>query len=70
MGQSTNPYLYETLKAMVGQPVAVQLSAMQVQQGILRAVLPDHIVLLVCQVPFFIRMDEIVWVTVLSARKK
>lgn len=66
--QVANPFLYETLKSMIGQQVAIQVTGMQVKQGVLRSVLPDHIVLMVFQTPFFIRMDEIVWATVLMSR--
>lgn len=68
IGSMSNPYLYETVKMMVGQSVAVQ-TVKNVQQGILTSVFPDHIVVEVCNVPFFIRMEEIVWVTLLMRRK-
>lgn len=68
IGSMSNPYLYETVKMMVGQSVAVQ-TVKNVQQGMLTSVLPDHIVVEVCHVPFFIRMEEIVWVTLLMKRK-
>lgn len=68
MGSISNPYLYETIKMLVGQPIVVQ-TVKNVQQGILTSVLPDHIVVEVCQVPFFIRIEEIVWVTLAMRRK-
>ena len=68
MGNVSNPYLYETVRMMVGQSVAVQ-TVKNVQQGILTSVLPDHIVVEVCHTPFFIRMEEIVWITLALRRK-
>lgn len=68
MGNVSNPYLYETVRMMVGQSVVVQ-TVKNVQQGILTSVLPDHIVVEVCQTPFFIRMEEIVWITLALRRK-
>ncbi len=60
--QISNPYLYETVKGLIGQQIAVQ-TGKNIQHGVLTAVLPDHIVIEICQTPFFIRMDEIVWIT-------
>lgn len=68
MGSVSNPYLYETVRMMVGQSVVVQ-TVKNVQQGVLTSVLPDHIVVEVCQTPFFIRMEEIVWITLALRRK-
>ena len=68
MGNVSNPYLYETVRMMVGQSVVVQ-TVKNVQQGVLTSVLPDHIVVEVCQTPFFIRMEEIVWITLALRRK-
>lgn len=67
-GNVTSPYLYETLQGLIGQMIAVQQTGNHVQQGILTGVLPDHLVLDVCRIPFFIRMDQVVWVT--PARQK
>ena len=60
--QMSNPYLFETVKGLVGQRIVVQ-TGKNIQHGLLASVLPDHIVLEICQTPFFIRMDEIVWIT-------
>ncbi len=59
----TSPYYYETVKGFVGEYVAVQTTAKTLHQGYLTHVYPDHIVLDICRVPFFIRTDEIVWIT-------
>ncbi len=60
--QMSNPYLFETARGLIGQDIVVQ-TGNHIQQGLLTAVLPDHIVVEICQTPFFIRMDEIVWIT-------
>ena len=62
MESLSNPYLYETLKMMISQMIVVQTEKMT-EQGILTSVLSDHIVIEVYRTPFFIRMDEILWVT-------
>lgn len=61
-GRLSNPYLYETLKLMISQKIVVQTEK-SIQQGILTTVLPDHIVIEIDLTPFFIRMEEIIWVT-------
>ncbi len=61
-GRLSNPYLYETLKLMISQKNVVQTEK-SIQQGILTTVLPDHIVIEIDHTPFFIRMEEIIWVT-------
>jgi len=62
IGRISNPYLYETLKLMISQRIVVQTEK-SIQQGILTSVLSDHIVIEVYRTPFFIRMEEIIWVT-------
>lgn len=64
----SNPYLYETLNMMIGQAVVVQTEK-NIHQGKLISVLPDNIVVEISRTPLFIRMKEIVWVT-LAKRKK
>lgn len=61
-GRLSNPYLHETLKLMISQKIVVQTEK-SIQQGILTTVLPDHIVIEIDHTPFFIRMEEIIWVT-------
>lgn len=60
LDEVTSPYFNETVKNLIGQMLTVHTSAKTVQQGILRCVLPQHIVLEIGQVPFFIRTDEII----------
>ena len=67
-GSISNPYLYETLNMMIGQAIVVQTEK-NIQQGKLISVLPDDIVVEISRTPLFIRMKEIVWVT-LATRKK
>ncbi|MGE7841251.1 DUF2642 domain-containing protein [Lysinibacillus sp. NPDC093712] len=62
IGRLSNPYLYETLKLMISQIIVVQTEK-SIQQGILTSVLSDHIVIEIDHTPFFIRMEEIIWVT-------
>ncbi|MFE3575055.1 DUF2642 domain-containing protein [Lysinibacillus sp. NPDC059133] len=67
-GSISNPYLYETLNMMIGQAIVVQTEK-NIQQGKLISVLPDNIIVEISRTPLFIRMKEIVWVT-LATRKK
>ncbi|MBG9452754.1 tyrosyl-tRNA deacylase [Lysinibacillus sphaericus] len=64
----SNPYLYETLNMMIGHAIVVQ-TVKNIHQGKLISVLPDNIVVEISRTPLFIRMKEIVWVT-LAKRKK
>lgn len=64
----SNPYLYETLNLMIGQAIVVQTEK-NIHQGKLISVLPDNIVVEISRTPLFIRMKEIVWVT-LAKREK
>lgn len=66
--QMSSPFLVETLQGFIGQMLVVQQTGNHVKQGILTAVMPDYIVLDVCRTPFFIRTEEIVWVTPLRTR--
>ncbi len=59
----SNAYWLEAIQPFLGQMVAVQQTGNHVQQGVLAAICPDYIILDVCRMPFFIRIDQIVWVT-------
>ncbi len=61
--QYSNMYWLEAIQPFLGQMVAVQQTGNRVQHGILAAICPDYIVLDVCRTPFYIRMEQIVWVT-------
>ena len=64
------PTFVEAMQSLLNHPVAVQ-TGKHVQQGILTAVFPDLLVLEVCQIPFYFRVEEIVWVSpVLMKTKK
>ncbi len=67
-GSISNPYLYETLKMMIGQAIVVQTEK-NIQTGILLSILPDHIILEISRTPFFIQLEEIVWVTLETTKK-
>lgn len=53
---------------MIGQAIVVQTEK-NIQRGKLFSVLPDHIVVEVSRAPFFIRTDEIEWVTLARSKK-
>lgn len=55
-------YLYQQLMSLNGQHIAVQTTRSTLQ-GMLTMVTPDHIELNVSGTPFFIRNQQIVWVT-------
>lgn len=59
---SFEPYLYHLLQTLSGKRVAVQTRNSTIQ-GNLTMVTPDHIVVDVSSSPFYIRNQEIVWVT-------
>lgn len=63
MGSYPNQYWIEAIQPYLGHHVAVQQTGNHVQQGILAVVCPDYIMLDVCRTPFYIRMDQIVWVS-------
>ncbi|MGE7946604.1 DUF2642 domain-containing protein [Lysinibacillus sp. NPDC093688] len=67
-GSISNPYLYETLNMMIDQAIVVQTEE-NIQQGKLISVLPDDIVVEISRMPLFIRMKEIVWVTLATKKK-
>ena len=46
--QISNPYLFETVKGLIGQQIVVQ-TGKNIQHGLLTSVLPDHIVVEICQ---------------------
>ncbi|TFD99738.1 YuzF family protein [Jeotgalibacillus salarius] len=57
-----DPYVYQALNTLVGKPITVQTTKNPVQ-GMLSSVAPDHIVIEINEVPFFIRTQEIVWIS-------
>lgn len=55
----------EAMQSLVGKHVAVKMG-MNALQGVLQAVYPDLLVLDVCQTPFYIRTEEVTWVSPLN----
>ncbi|ACA41378.1 conserved hypothetical protein [Lysinibacillus sphaericus C3-41] len=53
---------------MIGQAIVVQTEK-NIQTGILLSILPDHIILEISRTPFFIQLEEIVWVTLETTTK-
>lgn len=63
MVSSFDPYVYQTLHGVVGRHIVIQTTKNPLQ-GRLKQVLPDHVVVEVSGSPFYVRIQEIVWVTV------
>ncbi len=63
LNEVTSPYFNEIAKNLIGQMITVQTSAKIVKNGKLMHVLPHHIVLEIGQVPFSIRTEEIIWLS-------
>ncbi|MBH0229154.1 YuzF family protein [Halobacillus yeomjeoni] len=57
-----DPYVYQTLSTIVGTNIVVQTTQGSLR-GALKTVMPDHIVVEVSGTPFFVRIQEIVWVS-------
>ena len=58
-----DPYVYQTLTSIVGKRIVVQLSNNSVVKGVLKQVQPDHIVVETNDTPFFVRIQQIIWVS-------
>ncbi|MGB5945933.1 DUF2642 domain-containing protein [Paenisporosarcina sp.] len=58
-----DPYVYQTLTLIIGKEIVVQLSNNGVVKGVLTQVLPDHIVVETNKTPFFVRTQQIIWVS-------
>ncbi|MFC7322105.1 YuzF family protein [Halobacillus campisalis] len=56
-----DPYVVQTLQSVSGSSVTVQTTHGSVR-GILTNVMPDHIVVENSGTPFFIRIQQIIWV--------
>ena len=61
MQASYDPYVYETLKSIIGSTVVIETEIGSVH-GEIKAVKPDHVVLESHGKSFFIRTKEIVWI--------
>ncbi|RXT06376.1 YuzF family protein [Ammoniphilus sp. CFH 90114] len=56
-----DPYVYQTLKTVVGKMVIVETVRGSIR-GTLQKVVPDHIVLQAGDSTFFVRIQQIIWV--------
>lgn len=56
-----DPYVFEALSQLQNQSIAVQTTRGSVR-GVLRMVMPDHIVVYMGGSPFYIRTEQIIWV--------
>lgn len=61
MRNMASPYIFETLNRMLNHYIAVQTVRGSVR-GILRMVAPDHIVVEMGGCPFYIRVEQIIWI--------
>lgn len=62
MVSAFDPYFYQTLLGLRSQNIVVNTTKNPLQ-GMLTAVMPDHLVVEVSGTPFYVRAQEIVWVT-------
>lgn len=62
MMSMVDPYFYDRLRQYTGRQVAIQ-TPRGTLQGKLEQVAPDHVVLKVGGVNFYIRISEITWFT-------
>lgn len=56
----TDPYVYEALMGLQNKTIAVQTPRGSVR-GVLKKVMPDHIVVQMGNSPFYIRTGQIIW---------
>lgn len=57
----SDPYVYDSFKKLQNQSIAVQTVRGSVR-GVLRTVMPDHIVVHMGGSPFYIRTEQIIWI--------
>ncbi|KAA0965024.1 DUF2642 domain-containing protein [Sporosarcina sp. ANT_H38] len=57
-----DPYFYQTLLSFRLKNVVIQTTKNPIQ-GSLLTVMPDHVVIEVSNTPFYVRIQEIIWVT-------
>lgn len=57
-----DPYFYQTLLSFRLKNIVIQTTKNPIQ-GSLITVMPDHVVIEVSNTPFYVRVQEIVWVT-------
>jgi hypothetical protein len=56
-----DPYVYEALQSVRGKHVVVQTTHGNVR-GIVKDVKPDHMVIMERDSPFFVRIQQIIWI--------
>lgn len=56
----SDPYVYQALMGLHNQSLAVQTTRGSVR-GVLREVMPDHIVIMMGGTPFYVRTAQIIW---------
>ncbi|PZD97645.1 hypothetical protein DNH61_01890 [Paenibacillus sambharensis] len=57
----SDPYVYQSLQPYTGKWVALDTPRGSLR-GELKSVMPDHIVVLVGQTPFLVRIQQIIWI--------
>lgn len=62
MVSAFDPYFYQTLLSFKSKHIVIHTSKNPLQ-GLLVTVMPDHVVVEVSGTPFYVRIQEIVWVT-------
>ena len=62
MVSAFDPYFYQTLQSFLSKNIVI-LTTRNPLQGLLISVMPDHVVIEVSGTPFYVRVQEIVWVT-------
>ncbi len=67
MTNLVEPFVYQALQSFVNKHIVVETPVKGSVRGKLLQVLPDHIVLESYGVPFYIRTQQIVWVTPATA---
>ncbi|MEK3953425.1 Protein of unknown function [Psychrobacillus psychrotolerans] len=55
-------YVYQAAKGLKDKMIAIQTTR-STMQGILKGIAPDHLVLDVSGTPFYIRIQQIVWIS-------
>ncbi len=55
-------YVYQAAKGLKDKMIAIQTTR-STMQGILKSIAPDHLVLDVSGTPFYIRIQQIVWIS-------
>ena len=61
MVSNIDPYLYQRLLSFKNKHVVIKTTKNPLQ-GLLQSVSPDHVVIKVSQTPFYVRIQEIVWI--------